>query len=99
MNEESEDEHFSPPAQPSPPRALFTHEPQEDTQSNAARFNIERPKQVQPQPQQQQRPRAHHFEQEQRPQQKAHSSEEKPKKPVAQILKKYREEHPDGSIT
>lgn len=98
MNEESEDEHFSPPAQPSPPRALFTHEPQEDTQSNAARFNIERPKQVQQQ-QQQQRPRAHHFEQEQRPQQKAHSSEEKPKKPVAQILKKYREEHPDGSIT
>lgn len=112
MNEESEDDQYSPPAQPSPPRALFTHEPQEDTQqSNAARFNIERPKPVQQQAQQvyrpapaaqPQRPRAHHFEQEQReqrPHQKAHSSEDKPKKPVAQILKKYREEHPDGSIT
>lgn len=49
-----------------------------------------------PQPQ---RPRAHHFDQDQRPHQKVHNSDDKPKKPVAQILRKYREEHPDGSIT
>jgi hypothetical protein len=108
--EEPEDEQYSPPAQPSPPRALFTHEPQEiEAPSNAARFNLDRPKPVQQQPQQQvhraapapqpQRPRAHHFDQDQRPHQKVHNSDDKPKKPVAQILRKYREEHPDGSIT
>lgn len=110
MIEEPEDEQYSPPSQPSPPRSLFTHEPQEDTHSNAARFNVERPKPVQHQQTQQihrpaapapqpQRPRAHNFDQDQRPHQKAHNSDDKPKKPVAQILRKYREEHPDGSIT
>lgn len=109
VNEEPEDEQYSLPSQPSPPRALFTHEPQEiDTHSNAARFNVDRPKPVQQQvhrpapvasPPQPQRPRAHHFDQDQRPHQKVHNSDDKPKKPVAQILRKYREEHPDGSIT
>lgn len=112
VNEESEDEsQYSPPSQPSPPRALFTHEPQDtESHSNAARFNLDRPKPVQqqtqqihrpapaPQPQAQ-RPRAHNFDQDQRPQQKPVHSNDKPKKPVAQILRKYREEHPDGSIT
>lgn len=104
VNEESEEEQsFTPISQPSPPRSLFTHEPQ-DEPTNAGRFNVERPK---PQPQvhraapapqpQAQRPRAHHFDQDQRPHQK--NSEDRPKKPVAQILRKYREEHPDGSIT
>jgi hypothetical protein len=104
--EEPEDEQYSPPSQPSPPRSLFTHEPQDEPPTN--RFNIDRPKPAQPQqvhrpapaPQPQaQRPRAHHFDQDQRPHQKSHNSDDKPKKPVAQILKKYREEHPDGSIT
>lgn len=104
--EESEDEQYSPPSQPSPPRSLFTHEPQDEPQNNAARFNVERPRPVQQQPQQvhrpapkPQQPRAHHFDQDQRPHQKVHNSDDKPKKPVAQILRKYREEHPDGSIT
>jgi len=81
---------------------LFTSEPQDvDIPSNSQRFNVERPKPVQQQqpqrnlPQQvQQKPRAQHFE-DQRP----HQHDDKPKKPVAQILRKYREEHPDGSIT
>ncbi|KAG5679753.1 hypothetical protein PVAND_009293 [Polypedilum vanderplanki] len=105
--EESDDEHHfvqSQPAPPSPPRALFTSEPQEaDVSSNAQRFNIDRPRPAapRPQPQQQQqpqRPRAQIFDSE-RPHQKIHQSDDKPKKPVAQILRKYREEHPDGSIT
>lgn len=105
--EEPEDEYVpSHPSPPSPPRALFTSEPQDvDIPSNAQRFNIERPKQVQQQQPQRnlpqpvpQRPRAQNFE-DQRPQQKAHQHDDKPKKPVAQILRKYREEHPDGSIT
>lgn len=85
---------------------MFTSEPQDvDIPSNAQRFNIERPKPVQQQQPQRnlpqpvpQRPRAQHFE-DQRPQQKVHQHDDKPKKPVAQILRKYREEHPDGSIT
>lgn len=104
--EEPEDEYVpQQPSPPAPPRALFTSEPQEvDVPSNAQRFNIERPKPVQHQqqrnlPQQQpQRPRAQIFE-DQRPHQKVHQHDDKPKKPVAQILRKYREEHPDGSIT
>lgn len=109
VTEEAEDE-YAPqhqPAPPSPPRALFTNEPQEpahqpEVQSNAQRFNIERPRPAQqqrnlPQPQPQ-RPRAQNFD-EQRPHQKPHHSDDKPKKPVAQILRKYREENPDGSIT
>lgn len=107
VNEEPEDEQYSPPSQPSPPRSLFTHEPQDEPPTNAARFNLDRPKQAPQQQQQQQhrpapqaqRPRAQYFDQDQRPQQKSHHSDDKPKKPVAQILKKYREEHPDGSIT
>lgn len=105
VTEEGEDEYHHQPAPPSPPKALFTSEPQEAFQevpSNAQRFNIDRPRQVQqqrnlpaPQPQ---RPRAQNFD-EQRPQQKPHHSDDKPKKPVAQILRKYREENPDGSIT
>lgn len=106
VNEEVEDEQYIP-SQPSPPRALFTSEPQDhDVPSNAQRFNIDRPKpapqqraqQQQQQQQQAQRPRAH-FDQDQRPHQKPHHADDKPKKPVAQILRKYREEHPDGSIT
>jgi len=110
VNEEPEDE-FIPqqqhqPAPPSPPRALFTSEPQEsEFGSNAQRFNIDRPRpaapqrvQQQQQPQQQaQRPRAQNFD-EQRPHQKPHAADDKPKKPVAQILRKYREENPDGTI-
>lgn len=108
VSEELEDEYPQhQPNQPSPPRALFTSEPQEqafhqpEVQSNAQRFNIERPRPApqrnnpQPQPQ---RPRAQNFD-EQRPHQKPHHSDDKPKKPVAQILRKYREENPDGSIT
>lgn len=108
VTEEAEDE-YSPPQQagPSPPRQLFVSEPQEqfhqpEVQSNAQRFNIERPRLAQQQrnlPQiQPQRPRAQNFD-EQRPHQKPHHSDDKPKKPVAQILRKYREENPDGSIT
>lgn len=108
VNEETEDE-YNPqqqhhPSPPSPPRALFTSEPQEfhqpEVPSNAQRFNIERPRAAQPRPQQQaqpqsQRPRAQNFdEQRQRP----HHADDKPKKPVAQILRKYREENPDGTI-
>lgn len=109
VSEEPEDE-YAPqqqqhqPAPPSPPRALFTSEPlefhQPEVQSNAQRFNVERPRPAQrnlPQPQPQ-RPRAQNFD-EQRPHQKPHNSEDKPKKPVAQILRKYREENPNGSIT
>lgn len=109
VNEEPEDE-YSPPQQsaPQPPRALFASEPQEAFQqpeipSNAQRFNIDRPRPVpqqrnlpQPQPQ---RPRAQNFDEPQpRPHQKPHHSDDKPKKPVAQILRKYREENPDGTI-
>lgn len=112
VNEEPEDEHHfvpSQPAPPSPPRALFTSEPQEadHAQSNAQRFNLDRPKAVpqqrpqqyqqQQQQAQPQKPRAQTFED--RAHQKPHHSDDKPKKPVAQILRKYREEHPDGSIT
>jgi hypothetical protein len=107
VNEEPEDEYVPQqhqPAPPSPPRALFTSEPQETYQqpeSNAQRFNIERPRPVPqqrnlPQPQAP-RPRAQNFD-EQRPHQKPHHSDDKPKKPVAQILRKYREENPDGTI-
>lgn len=107
VTEDGEDE-YQPPAPPAPPRALFTSEPQEPFQqqeiSNSQRFNIDRPRPAapvqqrnfaQPQPQ---RPRAQNFD-EQRPHQKPHNSDDKPKKPVAQILRKYREENPDGSIT
>ena len=109
VTEDGEDE-YQPqqhqPAPPSPPRALFTSEPQEAHQqqenSNTQRFNVDRPRPAQrnlPQPQPQpQRPRAQNFD-EQRPHQKPHNSDDKPKKPVAQILRKYREENPDGSIT
>jgi hypothetical protein len=92
------------PAPPSPPRALFTSEPQEFHQqeiSNSQRFNLDRPRPApvqrpaQPQPQ---RPRAQNFD-EPRLHQKPHNADDKPKKPVAQILRKYREENPDGSIT
>lgn len=101
VNEEPEDEYAQPQA---PQRAVFQPEPQEAFQqpeSNAQRFNIERPRPVQqqrnlPQPQPQ-RPRAQNFD-EQRPHQKPHHSDDKPKKPVAQILRKYREENPDGTI-
>lgn len=101
------------PAPPAPPRSLFTSEPneafqQQEIPSNAQRFNVERPRPVQqvqqqrnlPQPQQPQRPRAQVYQDEPRPHQKqqAHHSDDKPKKPVAQILRKYREENPDGSI-
>ncbi|CRK97339.1 CLUMA_CG010731, isoform A [Clunio marinus] len=106
VTEEAEDEYVQhQPAQPAPPRALFTSEPQDNyqsqEQSNAQRFNIERPRPApqrnipQPQPQ---RPRAQIYD-EPRAQQKPHHSDDKPKKPVAQILRKYREENPDGSIT
>jgi hypothetical protein len=46
-----------------------------------------------------QKPRAQQFYENARPQQKAHHNDDKPKKPVAQILRKYREENEDGSIT
>lgn len=105
VNEEPEDEY-----NPQPPRALFQPEQQQEqqqfqqeVQSNAQRFNVERPRPAQqravqaPQQQQQQRPRAQNFD-EQRPHQKPHHSDDKPKKPVAQILRKYREENPDGTI-
>lgn len=113
VTEEGEDEYHPQqhqPAPPSPPRALFTSEPQEQQYqqqeiSNSQRFNLDRPRPVQrnlPQPQQQQsqpqRPRAQNFD-EQRPHQKPHHSDDKPKKPVAQILRKFREEKPDGSIS
>lgn len=115
VTEEAEDEYAQQqhqPAPPSPPKALFTSEPQEqpfhqEAPSNAQRFNIERPRpaqrnlqqQHQQQQQQPQRPRAQNFNDEpQRPHQKPHHSDDKPKKPVAQILRKYREENPDGSI-
>lgn len=110
VTEEGEEEYHPQqhqPAPPSPPRALFTSEPQEPFQqqenSNSQRFNLDRPRPAQrnlPQPQQQAqppRPRAQNFD-EQRPHQKPHHSDDKPKKPVAQILRKYREENPDGSI-
>lgn len=77
---------------------------QQEVQTNAQRFNVDRPRPAQqraipaPQPQaQSQRPRAQNFD-EQRPHQKPHHSDDKPKKPVAQILRKYREENPDGTI-
>ncbi|CAO1417559.1 unnamed protein product [Diamesa tonsa] len=105
-------QHHSP-SPPSPPKALFTSEPQdnynpiqqEEIPSNAQRFNIERPvprPQV-PQPQVRPQQRAQNFEDyaaQARPQQKqaAHHSDDKPKKPVAQILRKWREENPDGTI-
>lgn len=88
----------------------LSHQPQEafhEVQSNAQRFNIDRPRPAQPQPQQRNlpqpqqaapRPRANNYD-DQRPHQKPHHSDDKPKKPVAQILRKYREENPDGSIT
>lgn len=109
VSEEQEDE-YAPQHQQAPPRPQFNAEPQEqqyqqEVQSNAQRFNVERPRPVQQQQQQQQprnqpqtqRPRAQNFD-EQRPHQKPHHSDDKPKKPVAQILRKYREENPDGSI-
>lgn len=96
-----DEEDFIPhqPVQSAPPRALFTSEPQDD--SPPQRFNAERPRpRVQQQQQQPQpaRPRAQNFH-EDRQHAKPHQSEDKPKKPVAQILRKYREENPDGSIT
>lgn len=113
VSEEPEDE-YVPQHQQAPPRPQINAEPQEqqyqqEVQSNAQRFNVERPRPVQQQQQQQQqrnhqqqqpqpqRPRAQNFD-EQRPHQKPHHSDEKPKKPVAQILRKYREENPDGTI-
>ena len=105
-------QHHSP-SPPSPPKALFTSEPQdnynpiqqEEIPSNAQRFNIERPVQRPQVPQPQVRPqqRAQNFEDyaaQARPQQKqaAHHADDKPKKPVAQILRKWREENPDGTI-
>lgn len=102
---EDEEDAFQPhhQAQPAPPRALFTSEPQDD--SPPQRFNQQaRPAQRNFPPQQQQqqpqtvRPRAQNFH-EDRAHAKPHQSEDKPKKPVAQILRKYREENPDGSIT
>lgn len=62
------------------------------------------PKQYRPAPQQivQQRPRvqqqAQHFD-EDRPLSRQQQEDERRKKPVAQILRKWREEHEDGSIT
>ena len=111
VNEEPEDEyapqqHHQQQAAPQPPqRAIFEQQEafqqQPEIPSNAQRFNIERPRPVpqqrnlaQPQPQ---RPRTQNFD-EQRPHQKPHHSDDKPKKPVAQILRKYREENPDGTI-
>lgn len=106
VNEEPEDEYApQPQAQQVPPRAIFSPEPQEafepEIPSNAQRFNIDRPRPApqqrnlpQPQPQ---RPRAQNFD-EPRAHQKPHHSDDKPKKPVAQILRKYREENPDGTI-
>jgi hypothetical protein len=101
-----DEEEYAPPSPPAPPRALFTSEPQEPFHqqeiSNSQRFNLDRPRpapvqrnlpQVQPQ-----RPRAQNFD-EPRLHQKPHNADDKPKKPVAQILRKYREENPDGSIT
>lgn len=109
VSEEPEDE-YAPQQQQqqAPPRPIFNSEPQEqfqqEVQSNAQRFNVERPRPVQQQQQQQQRnnpqpqrPRAQNFD-DQRPHQKPHHSDDKPKKPVAQILRKYREENPDGTI-
>lgn len=96
VNEESEDE-YAPHHQ----QSAESQETFQQPESNAQRFNIERPRPVQQQrnlPQQQPlRPRTQNFD-EQRPQQKAHHSDDKPKKPVAQILRKYREENPDGTI-
>lgn len=94
---EDDDDYPHQPVQPAPPRALFTSEPQDHEPP-------QRPKPVQrnfpPQQQQQPaRPRVQSNFHDDRHQQKPHQSEDKPKKPVAQILRKYREENPDGSIT
>lgn len=98
VTEEAEDEYVQhQPAPPSPQESF------QEVSSRAQQFNIERPRPAQqrnlPQPPQVQtpRPRAQNFD-EQRPHQKPHHSDDKPKKPVAQILRKYREENPDGTI-
>lgn len=95
---EEDDDYAHQPVQAAPPRALFTSEPQDHEPPQ------QRPKQAQrnfpPQQQQQAvRPRVQQNFNEDRQQQRPHQSEDKPKKPVAQILRKYREENPNGSIT
>lgn len=103
----------SNPPQQIPVQAAPQRPAPQEVPSNAQRFNIERPKPTpqfrqlnRPQqfddfdnvparpirPQQKQQP--HHA-----PAQQAHHHNDKPKKPVAQILRKYREENEDGSIT
>lgn len=107
VNEEDEDDYPHHQVQAAPPRALFTSEPQDheppqrvERPKQAQRnFPAQQPQQHQQQHQQQQpaRPRAQQNFHEDR--QRPHQSEDKPKKPVAQILRKYREENPNGSIT
>lgn len=104
------------PTTPSPPPQP---QYQQQEQSNAARFNVERPKPQFRQLQQPQHRPQQHFQHEEefdeipsRPVHRAqpkpqphhspaqpHHHNEKPKKPVAQILRKWRDEHEDGSIT
>jgi hypothetical protein len=122
IEEPEESEEFQPQihnfqaAAPAP--AQEAPQPQRD-QSNAGRFNIDRPKPQFRQLQQPQHRPQQHFQQNEdfdeipsrpvhraqpKPQPhhspaQAHHHSDKPKKPVAQILRKYREEHEDGSIT